>query len=467
MNLDATRREFLRNTGLGVGALALGPVIGQLKARAAGVATETTRFVFVVESNGVRPEQMAPSGVERKARRQEAFNGPAEFVDVSLKERELPFSLQPVSAWQDKLTIVQGLSGKVAGGGHSNNFQALGAFGAGRGQSGESTTVLGPTVDGALAKHIGGIFPHVGLGISKRLENSVVYSISAIGKNKPLPIMVKPDQAMGTLFGSVADGNAKNEFIAQRNLLDFLREDIKRAEKQLAGPEREQLEIYLGTFETLSDRQSRLNEIEHTLRKHAPVTSDKYTSPVETDRLDAQFDIAAATLISGLSNVVTISSAAGIRDFDICFSGLGLKKGKHHTGHGGSQNGMTWAETYDMIRRFHFDLIARLAKKLESIPEGNGTMLDNTVIVYLSDGAEGHHSRCWEWPVVMLGNAGDKLKSGRYVDYPGYAQIGHRTTANLYTTLLNVAGSNVERFGIADPNLKDLDQTGPLTELLS
>ncbi len=466
MKLDSSRREFLRNTSLGVGALALGPVVSQLQARAAGGVPKMPRFVFVVESNGVPPQQMAPSGIKRGRRRQEPLNGPAEFLDVSLKDRELPYSLAPISAWKDKLTIVQGLSGKVCGGGHSNNYQALGAFGAGRGQSGESTAVLGPTIDGALARRIGGIFPHVGLGISKRLENSVIYSISAIGSNKPLPIVVKPDQAMGMLFGSVADGAAKNEFTAQQNLLDFLRQDIKRAEQQLAGPEREQLTAYLATFETLDDRQSRLNEIEPTLRKHAPVATDKYTSTVETDRLDAQFDLAAAALVSGLTNVVTISSAAGIRDFDICFSGLGLKKGKHHTGHGGSQNGMSWEETYNMIRRFHFDLIARLAKKLDSVPEGDGTMLDNTVIVYLSDGAEGHHSRCWEWPVVVLGNAGGKLKTGRYVDYPGYGQLGHRTTANLYTTFLHLAGSSVERFGMADPNLKDLDQTGPLTELL-
>lgn len=466
MHLDSTRRDFLRKSGLGAGAIALGPVLQQLQARAAGVVPQSPRFVFVVESNGVRPEQVAPSGVERKPRRQEPLNGPAELIDVSLQDRELPYSLQPIQQWKDKITIVQGLSGRIAGGGHSNNFQALGAFGAGRAQ-GESKAVLGPTIDGALARQLGGIFPHVGLGISKRLENSVVYSISAIGRNKPLPIIVKPDQAMGTLFGSVADGHAKQEFLAQRNLLDFLRDDIKRVEKQLAGPEREQLAVYLSTFDTLSDRQSRLNEIEPTLRKHAPVADDKYVSAVETDRLDAQFDLAAAALISGLTNVVTLSSAAGIRDFDICFTGLGLKKGKHHTGHGGSQNGMTWAETYDMIRRFHFDLIARLAKKLEAVPEGDGTMLDNTVIVYLSDGAEGHHSRCWEWPFVILGNGGGRIRSGRYIDYPGYGQLGHRTTANLYTTFLNIAGSSAERFGMADPNLKDLDQTGPLSELLA
>jgi hypothetical protein len=467
MMLHPNRRTFLRNSGLGVGALALSPVVRQLQARAEGKVPGNLRFVFIVESNGLPPEQLSPEGIERKRRNQGPLNGPAEFFEASLDGRKLPSSIDPVSKWKDKVTIIQGLSGKVAGGGHSNNFQALGAFGAGSGQSGESTAILGPTIDGALAKHIGGIFPHLGLGISKRLENSVVYSISAIGENKPLPIMVKPDQAMGTLFGSVADGSARNDFIAKRNLLDFLRDDIKRAEKQLAGPERGQLGAYLASFDTLSDRQSRLNEIEKTLRQHAPVPSDKYTSEIETDRLDAQFDLAAASLIAGLTNVMTISSAAGIRDFDICFTGLGLKKGKHHTGHGGSQNGMDWAQTYEYIRHFHFEQIAKLCRRLESIPEGDGTMLDNTLIIYLSDGAEGHHSRCWEWPFVMIGDAGGKLNSGRYIDYPGYGMLGHRTTANFYTTLLNLAGNQAERFGMADPNLKDLDQTGPLEELFA
>ena len=135
--------------------------------------------------------------------------------------------------------------------------------------------------------------------------------------------------------------------------------------------------------------------------------------------------------------------------------------------HGGSYQGKTWSELYNIIRRYHFDLIAGLCKKLESIKEGNGTMLDNTVIVYLSDGAEGHHSRCWEWPMVVIGDMGGKLKTGRYVDYPGYGQKAHRTTANMYVTLLQLAGSTRDSFGMADPNLKDLDQHGPLAELLT
>jgi len=461
------RRDALKGLSLGAGSLLLSPILSRMQAQAAGKQSLGKRFVFVVESNGVRPEQMAPSGIQRKPRHQRPLNGPPEFVDVSLKDRELPFSLKPVEKWKDRVTIVNGLSGRMCGGGHSSNFQALGAFGAGRGNGGESKAIAGSTIDGALAKIIPGIFPHIGLGISKRLENSVVYSISAIDKNKALPIVVKPDQAYANLFGSVADGKAKNEFAAKNNLLDFLKNDVKRVRSRLTGQEREQLDAYLQNFETLRNRQSRLNEIEHTLRKKGPVVNDKYTSKVETDRLDAQFDIGAAALICGLTNVLTISSAAGIGDFDICFTGLGLKKGKHHTGHGGSQNGMKWNEIYDMIRKYHFELIAGLVKKFESVPEGNGTMLDNTVIVYLSDAAEAHHSRCWEWPMVVIGNIDGKLKTGRYIDYPGYGQPKHRTIANMYVTFLQLAGASRTSFGTPDPMLKDLDQHGPLQELLA
>lgn len=457
------RRDALKGISLGAGSVVLAPMLARLEAQVAGKAITAKRFVFVVESNGVRPEQLPPVGVKRQARQQRALNGPAEFTDISLKDHTLPFSLEPVKAYKDRVTIVQGLSGRICGGGHSNNFGALGCFPT----PGESQKISGETIDGALAKTIPGIFPHIGLGMAKRLETTVAYNISAWDKNKALPTMCKPDQAYNTLFGSVAGTAGKAEFAAKNNLLDFLKDDVKKAESTLVGSEREQLSAYLESFETLRNRQSRLNEIEHTLRAKGPVVSDKYKSAVETDRLDAQFDLGAAALICGLTNVLTLSSAAGIRDFDVTFKGLGLNIDKHSIGHGGSYMGKKWDELYNIIRRYHFELIAGLMKKLDAVKEGDGTMLDNTLIVYLSDGAESHHSRCWEWPMVLIGNMGKKLKTGRYVDYAGYGQKGHRTTANMYVTLLQLAGSKREAFGVADPALKDLDQTGPLQELLA
>ena len=431
--MSMNRRDALKGISLGAGSLVLSPILSRLQAQAAGTADQPKRFVFVVESNGVPPDHVTPEGIKR-GRREQRPGGPTELLDISLADQKLPISLEPVEKWKQKMTIVQGISGRVCGGGHSNNFQALGAFGGGRGNGGESMAIEGETIDGAIAKQIPGIFPHVGLGISKRLENNVIYNVSALGPNRGLPTICRPEHAYAMLFGSVAEGAAREDFVAKNNLLDFLKDDVKRVESNLVGDERDQFGAYLESLETLRNRQSRINEIEHTLRAKAPAPTDKYKSEVETDRLDAQFDLGAAALISGLTNVLTISSAAGIRDFDITFKGLGINLDKHSIGHGGSYQGKTWADLYNIIRRYHMDLIAGLIKKLEAVKEGNGTMMDNTVIVYLSDGAEGHHSRCWEWPMVVIGDLGGKLKAGRYVDYPGYGNPGHRTTANMFVT---------------------------------
>lgn len=456
--MSVTRRQILKGFTLGTGSLLLAPVIDRLEARAAGATAFPRRFVFVVESNGLVPDQIVPQGLTRKKP-----SDRTRFEEVPLAGRQLPFALEPLAPFQDRLTIVQGLSGRVCGGGHSNNFGALGAFPTPK----ESQAIAGATIDGALAQVLPGVFPHVGLGISKRPENGIIYNVSAWGAGKALPTQCQPQLAYATLFGSAAGGAARQEFLAKNNLLDFLRDDVHRLESRLAGEEREQLQSYLQALEAMRNRQSRLNEIEHTLRAKGPVVSDKYRSPVETDRLDAQFDLGAAALICGLTNVLTLSSAAGIRDFDITFKGLGLNIDKHSIGHGKSYQGKTWYELSATIRRFHMDLIARLAAKLRAVKEGDGTLLDHTLIVYLSDAAEAHHSRCWEWPFVLLGNMGGKLKAGRYLEYPYYGQKGHHTIANLYTTFLHLARAPRESFGVPDPVLKDLDQKGPLSELLA
>ena len=451
------RRQALGTLSLGAGGMLLSPLARQIEAQAAGVVN-AKRFVFVIEGNGCQPGQVQPKGIVRKTP-----NGRPtadKLVDLPLAKEELPFALEPLTPFKDRLTIVQGLSGRICGGGHSNNFGALGVYSAKKGAYGE-------TIDAALAKALPGIFPHVGLGITDR-DHSVVYNCSASGPGKALPVQCRPDLAFNALFGSVAQGTGKQQFDAQRNVLDFMVNDVKRLEKSVAGPEREKVDSYLQAFESLRQRQSRINEIQHTLRKHAPEVSDKYTSKVETDRLDAQFDLAAAALISGLTNVSVLASGVGDPYFGIAFKGLGIDLGKHGIGHGGSFNGKGAYELSSTIRRFHIELMARLAGKLKAVPEGDGTMLDNTCIIYMSDAAESHHSRCWEWPFVILGNLGGKLKTnGRYLEYPAYGKKGHRTIGSLYATLLHAAGAPRDRFGLADPELKDLDMKGPLNELLA
>ncbi|MFT5523857.1 MAG: hypothetical protein ACI9HK_001806, partial [Pirellulaceae bacterium] len=104
---------------------------------------------------------------------------------------------------------------------------------------------------------------------------------------------------------------------------------------------------------------------------------------------------------------------------------------------------------------------------------GNGTMLDNTLIVWMSDAGEAHHGFCGEWPLLLVGNLGGRLKTaGRFLQYPAYQQHadqipGHRTIANFYLALLHAVGDKRKQFGEQDLNLNGADQSGPLAEILA
>ena len=452
----------------GAGALTLSPILGQLEAQAAGRKLPP-RFLFVVEGNGLPPQHVTPDGYKFGSAKLRGgwVRTLDRTINDSLEGKELPESLQPIKKFQDRLLLVHGLSGMVSGGGHSNDFGALGAYNCGSGV-GSSGTPQAETIDVALGKHLGGIFPHIGVGMVGRNEQDVIYNCSAWGKGQPTPTICQPMTSYGALFGSVAGGSSKAEFNAKTNLLDFLLDDVKRLEKAVPSSERHKLQAHLKGYEDMRQRQSRLGEIEGTLRKTAPEVSDKFTSEVESDRLDAQFDIAAAALIGGLTNSLTIASGVGNPYFGVSFTGLGINLDKHSIGHGKGFGRLNADQLKVKIRKFHFQLIHDLMKKLEAVPEGDGTMLDNTVIVYLSDAAEAHHSRCREWPFVLIPGKHTGLVGGRYIHFPHIGQTGHREHGNLYTTLLHAVGDQRDYFGVHDAMLEgDARADGVLPELLA
>ena len=452
------RRRLLQGFSLGASTLALQPFLSRL-ARAAAGELPPPRFLFVVEGNGLPPKQIHPSGVpfvERESR---------EKTEVQpLANLDLPPALKPVEAFKDRLAIVQGLSGRMCTGGHSSDHGALGAYYANSGRN-----IVGPTIDGVLGRAFPGIFPNLVLGIAASADESVIFNCSADAPGRSLPTICRPDIAFARLFGSIAEGQARASFAARRNLLDYMQDDVRRVQNRLGSVDREKLDQLLSAYERLHTTTERLVEVRERLKTAAPIQDDKFSSAVETDRLDAHFELAAAAMIGGLTNVVTIASGVGFPYFSIQFRGLGIEMQKHAIGHAlylkDDREGWKLSEK---IRAFHFGLIARFMHKLQSIPEGDGTMLDNTVVVYLSDGAETHHSRCFEWPMVVLGNVSKKLNTtGRYIVLPDYGRPGHQTINTLYNTLLHATGlPGRDEFGSPDPNLQESMYRGPLPELL-
>ena len=203
--MKTDRRQFIKGAALGAGSVVLAPLLAQIRAHAEGDAKLPKRFVFVVEGNGLPWQQIQPIGIERGKNNDDRNK----IVETSLDGHDLPKALEPLAPWKNRVTVVQGLSGKICGGGHSNNFGALGCYSA-HGGVGNAGAPAAETIDVALGKKLGGVFPQVGLGISDRPEHSIIYNCSAWDAGKPMPTQCRPDLAYASLFGSVAVGQGRH-----------------------------------------------------------------------------------------------------------------------------------------------------------------------------------------------------------------------------------------------------------------
>lgn len=441
-----SRRTLLK----GAGATLLTPFLTHMEAAEKGELPK--RFVFVVKSSGLQAEFLNPEGLT---------HGGDKIVDASLEGKKLPESLRSLNPFKDRLTILQGLSGKMCNSGHSSHYGALGAY-----KANAVAQPLAPTIDGFLSNQFPSVFNHIGLKMGDGSQGTAYPSISAADRNKQLPFQCNPELAYQNLYGSIAEGgNIKAKYTRTGNVLDAMSDDIKKLQKELPGQEREKLGGYLAGFEALRERRTKLISMQGVLKEHAPKPTDKYTSKYTTDHLDAHFDMATAALITGISNVITLHCD----DLNSSYQGLGITPKVHSIGHGSSSGDLSSQDCRNMIRDFHIDLIAQMAKSLSQIPEGDGNMLDNTLIVYLSDNSDKHHSSATEWPMIALGNIGGKLNSkGRYLAYPRYGAANHKQTiGNWLTTICHLAGIDKDHFGQPDFAIGKLDmQKGPLSELL-
>lgn len=448
-----SRSEFLRGLSLSAaGSVLINPLIGKLSAELAG-RQQPTRFLFVMEGNGCPPNQVHPTNLNLTpiGKRQQT-------VEEKFEGKHLPRALQPVKDYADRMLILQGISGRISGGGHSTYFGALGCY-----NTREGKHVLGPTIDYELGRRNPTLFKNIALGISQRANLDIVFNSSATGANSPIATICNPKTAYKRMFAAIGD---KKSLGVKSHLLDYVKDDIRAVQKRLGAVEKEKLDRYLSAYEQIGHRHAAIADLDPNVKSRVAPMSDKYGSANPVDRLECHFEMAASALITGLTNVATIASGVGHQDFSIVFDKLGVGMEKHAIGHALYNQEPVAIDASEKIRTFHFELIARTLKKLESIPEGSGTMLDNTLIVYLSDAANEHHTSCEEWPYVILGGHPRMKLAGRCLTYADFDNKGHRTVNTIHNTFLHAAGHPVNGFGFKIPGLDHGVQEGPLSEVL-
>jgi len=462
------RRTLLKGLSAGAGGLVFAPFLNRLAAEEKGKYTVPKRVIFILFGNGFHETASVPKDVSLAG---------TETRSLPLDKLTLPHDIEPFTPYKDRLAIVHGLRAGLVSPDHGSGFGVLSGMNGGSGDD-KRRNVVGESIDAAIARKISGIFPVLVLGVDPGQPETKSYLCSsAWGPGRPIAAQCRPELAYESLFGSI--GAKQNDFASRKNLLDFISEDIKDLKTNLTGSERAQLEYHLDAMESLSKRDAQLSAMHEKglLAKSAPKLPSPFPVTMK-DTLGAQFDIAASALMTGLTNVVTISSElCSVRGAYTGFSTMGTHAVGHNTKD--AQLGIEGLEILSLVRRNIAERTADLLKKLQGMPEGTGTMLDNTLVVFTSDSANRQHSHGENWPFVLLGNLGGRLKTNQLVTYPMreslYENTGRRvgtgaaanpTINALYNTILHAVGDPREHFNLVGANKDNPAQRGPLKELL-
>jgi hypothetical protein len=486
-----TRRRLLTTSGLlagtamtglfgGLGGLG-GMTLGSRRTRAAD--GDPRRIVIFLEGNGTRPECMFDpetretlegyAGKPITSNRDYGHDDPVVLPAPPLSEARALGSLagdQNNLSLVNRSALVLGLSATYIGGGHSTDHGALSAARTSGGPASATIeTVLAsiPEVRGTAP------FDAVRIGVAAA-DTPLNYSSCAFDKGRPAPILVSPADAYASLFGSVASGAAGEDFQTRKQLLEFAIEDLERELKTFTGSlrGRTKLETYEASLLAMLARNEQILAMKAKLLEHKPagpgeLDPDLYASADPLDQLRAQTDIATGALLAGLTNVVVVSVGSGSYYWSLEYPSLaalypdGQVMGGHDLRHG--DNPTTNNVLHEVTSRSIGEM-ARMARTLAAQPEQGGTMLDNTLLLHMSDNGEQHHSNAEEWAMLLIGGNNMGFKTdGRSVSYPKSGHANNRQTSNLFNSLLHGAGLPTDDFGHSIPETRVAG--GPLAEL--
>ena len=433
------RRDMIKAFGAAAGASAVAPFYTALgedkKVSQPQGGKQPKRVVFFLQAQGFSDDNCAVKGVRSGS---------------SLRSEDLPVFIDPLAPHRDKLTIIQGLHGKHTSPAHSAYYGCLGGYRRNK------STPFDITIDCALSK----VLPEapvpllsVGMESLNRMKQvPIFHATSAWGPGDKASMICDPTFLYRIMFGSVATGKQRETYDENSKMLDFIARTSAQSAKTLPESGQQKLQHY-GDISAFRDSVSSVSD---SLKTYMPEFDEKYSAPQhETDWHDAMLDLTIAALKAGLTNVATINSGCG--EFYGSWEGLGIVPTGHSLGH----LSMT-SDIWTKIRQYNMRMLSKLVRALEETPEGNGTMMDNTLIVYTSNNADKQHTDGASWPFMTLGNFGGTMQEGQYVKIEDGRPIN-----SFYATLLEAAGRPGEHFNMGGPYEKYDAGKGPLRELLA
>lgn len=366
-------------------------------------------------------------------------------------DMELGKVLQPLNDFRDRMVFIRGLYNAEALKGNIHSSQT-GNLLSGAPLSAGGTIRSGTSVDQVVAQHIGRQtkLPSLVLGCEKANPSvhknySMLYSshISWSSPTTPTPLEVYPALAFDQLF---TDRTRKGD----RSVLDAILNDAKDLRRGISRTDQQKLDEYLNSVREVEQRIERagqrgeLQGWRPTLTKpNIPRPKDGFPQDI-VEHMKLMSDILVLAFQTDTTRVCTLK--LNNDHGTLRFPHLGVDYMIHHL--------LSHNDTDDWLKvnQFFLEQVAYIARKLDSIQEGERTALDNSMVMLCSSMMNGHHDAS-QLPVVMVGGGGGKIKGGQNLDYLGNSD---RQMSRLYLSMMRNMGVHLEIFGDANAPLPEV-----------
>ncbi len=452
-NTTISRRTVLR--GLGT-ALALpmleamapaAPLIAGV-ARDPAAATAPVRMAFLYVPNGMHMPDWKPQG-------------PGE------KDFELQSIMKPVEAFRSKMNVISGLSlhgAEALGDGGGDHARSVASFltGAHPRKTDGADIRNGISVDQLAAEKIGHLTKLKSLELGTEASSiggrcdsgySCLYTsnVSWRTETSPLPKEVNPAAVFERLFGSANERENKKS-LAQReqrrkSILDFVHGEAKTLSHSLGAQDRRKLDEYLYAVRDIERRLQTTDKLDQTETGVSDFPRPAGVPQVYGEHVKLLFDMMVLAFQTDSTRVCSFmyANAGSNRSY----RNLAISEGHHHISH--HKNNQKLQQNISKINQYHMSLAHHFLTRLDSIKEGDGTLLDNCMIVYGSGIADGNRHEHSDLPIALFGGGGGTIQTGRYIR----CRTGTPLT-NLYCSMLERVGAKVDQFSDSNGRVDEL-----------
>lgn len=410
---------------------------------AASLPKNPIRTAFIFVPNGINMEHWVPSG------------------------SELPYTLQPLSSLKNKFNIISGLAQKNAfalGDGAGDHARSAAAWLTGchpRKTSGANIKA-GVSFDQILAREFanktrfgslelgcerGGLAGDCDSGYSCAYSNSISWRT----ESTPVAKEVDPRLVFERLFAS-EDINESAISKAQRlaenkSILDFIMEDAKILNKKLGYTDRMKLDEYMTGIREIERRLSFIENQSKDFNSIASINVQGIPSDYQ-EHIRIMGDLMVLAFQTDTTRVSTFMFAN--EGSNRSYKMVGVSDGHHEMSH--HQRTPEKLEALKKINNFHTSQLAYILNKMDSIKEGDRTLLDNSMVVYGAGICDGDRHNHDDLPLLLAGSGGGKIKSGQHLKFNSNTPM-----TNLFLSMADKMNIPVENIG---------DSTGKLYQII-